>query len=337
MPRKRRALRYQLSAQAPVEVLARPPCVMAKRASSGVDAVVVEMVHCVRVGARARPLPNPLIKECGATCVPINSTDPWLNKVVGDRTRADASYLIKEFIDGVLGELSSKHTESTPTTERSLGGESTQGKEGSLGPEAVRPAGRRGLRFDSDSDNEALEAIPMSEDKSAAARRRRRGEPRAELQTVVYRGLELIVKARDHGRGLAVPLEGETLTTILKHLRAQVVAGGSSEVQAAARAKAARRQEVMDARGDEDAGRIRWMFADCSYKIFYNDEEGKPHQCCKGLKVPRHDPFGQTLSHEAFQTARLVALSKARALWNACDKSSAARYDDSHHGSSHAT
>ena len=82
--------------------------------------------------------------------------------------------------------------------------------------------GRAAMGLDSDSDEDALVETPMDTDKNASARRRKDATLRAELKTISFRGLELTVKARDKGRGLAVPLEGDTLSAILKHMREQV-------------------------------------------------------------------------------------------------------------------
>ena len=121
-----------------------------------------------------------------------------------------------------------------------------------------------------------------------------------------------------------MPLEGDTLVTILKHLREHVSMG---DVPRADVAKSARRQEVRSCREDEDGGRVRWMFAECSYQIMFDDEQGQRRRTSKGLKVSRNNVFGQVLDAAAFQQARLATLNKARALWNEFDKSAVSRYD----------
>ena len=80
----------------------------------------------------------------------------------------------------------------------------------------------------------------------------------------------MTVKVREKGRGIAVPLEGASLSTILRHLREQVLAGDPPvEV-----AKSRSREDVRACRDDADAGRLRWSFLDSSYQIFYADEKG---------------------------------------------------------------
>ena len=135
--------------------------------------------------------------------------------------------------------------------------------------------------------------------------------------------MQLTVKARDKVRGIAVPLAGETLLTILRHLQAKVSAG---EVPEPDTAKCARRQEAMQNREDEDAGRLRWKFDECAYQVMYEDEEGKMHRTTKGLRMSRQDDRGQLIAPAAFATKRIQVLRKARALWNERDKTKTTRY-----------
>ena len=79
---------------------------MPKRKVIDADDLKVESVPCIVIGATKPPVPIPLLVECGVTCVAINSTDVWLNKVVGDRIRSDKHFVIKDFIAGVLSALS---------------------------------------------------------------------------------------------------------------------------------------------------------------------------------------------------------------------------------------
>ena len=61
----------------------------------------LEKVECLVTGRKAQPLPIPQINEGGKTCVPINSTDNWLPKVISGHCRGDGSIIVKEFIDEV--------------------------------------------------------------------------------------------------------------------------------------------------------------------------------------------------------------------------------------------
>ena len=142
---------------------------MPKRKAVVVDDLTVERVACVIIGAMKTPVPIPLLLECGVTCVAINSTDTWLNKVVGDRIRSDRHFVIKNFIAGLLSALSAIRSDGedvgtvgSPTAEetarRLAGGEKVS---------------QMAMTLEEDSDVDALNDIPMSEDKEASARHRR--------------------------------------------------------------------------------------------------------------------------------------------------------------------
>ena len=290
---------------------------MPKRADhAAVDCIRLEKVDCVILGGKKCPVPIPVITERGVTCVPVNSTDMWLNKVVGDRCRGDSQLVIQEFVREVLQML--QQGEESKERSSDAGGE---GECPPLPPLADAPKGRAAMGLDCDSDEAELAVVAQA---APTRKRPRKVDTQKEFRTVLFREMELTVKARDKCRGIAVPLEGDTLGSILRHLREQVSAG---EVPSADAAKAARRQEVLSSRGDEDAGRIRWLFAECAYAIMYDDGTGQKHRTVKGLKVSRHDPCGNLLDPAAFQAARLTVLRKARALWNEVDKSTADRYD----------
>jgi hypothetical protein len=134
---------------------------MPKRKVIGADDLKVDNVPYIAIGAKKPPVHIPLLVECGVTCVAINSTDVWLTNVVGDRTRSDKHFIIKDFIAVVLSALSKER----PAEEEieTAGRPSERETAGRLaGEEAV---GRRTLVLDDDSDAEALEDIPMDEDK----------------------------------------------------------------------------------------------------------------------------------------------------------------------------
>ena len=142
---------------------------MPKRKVIDADDLKVESVPYSAIGAKKPPEPIPLLVECGATCVAINSTDVWLTNVVGDRTRSDKHFIIKDFIAVVLSALSKERPaeEEIETAGRPAERET-----------AWRPAGEDasgGLRrlLESDSDVEALSDTPMVDDKDAGARIRR--------------------------------------------------------------------------------------------------------------------------------------------------------------------
>ena len=90
-----------------------------------------------------------------------------------------------------------------------------------------------------------------------------------------------------------MPLDGESLWAIIRYLRQQASTGPvpkSDETKAKARAM------VVQCRGDADGGRVRWVVGECSYRVFYTDDEGQHRRTNKGLKVPRFDVAGDALT-----------------------------------------
>ena len=212
---------------------------MPKRSGSAdAGAIKVEQVACVIRGGKSEPLPIPTVTECGVTCVPINSSAHWLNRIVGDRVRGDGQLVLKEFIDGILVELAKDREAATRTEEGSSGGR------GSGATEA--PLGRSAMGLDEDSEEEVLAEMPMKKPV-----RGRKINKQTELRTISFRGMELTVKARDKGRGLVVPLKGDTLVKILNHLREHM---GAAELPETDPTKSEQRKEVVNCREDEDGG-----------------------------------------------------------------------------------
>ena len=173
------------------------------------------------------------------------------------------------------------------------------------------------MGLDDDSDEAELALVPSEPPKKA------RKNVAKELRTISCRGMEITVKVRDKGWGIAVPLEGPTLLKILKHLHERASADEKPEPDLA---KKARRQEARSNRTDEDRGRLRWLSSVPAYEINWLDEKEKLHRCTKGLKVPRHDAFGKAYTHVQFETRRLQVLKKARQLWDDRDKTTMPRY-----------
>ena len=283
------------------------------------DNMKVEDVKCLILGPKAQPVPIPTIKECGVTCVPINCTDHWLNKIAGDRCRGDASLVVKEFVDEVLKLLATAVGCCGETGGRPLVvAEDVPAEDAPADEPEPKPMGRAAMGLDDDSDEAELALVPSEPHKKV------RKAAAKELRTISCRGMELTVKARDKVRGIAVPLEGPTLLAILRHLREQVSAG---EVPEPDPAKCARRQEAISCRDDEDAGRLRWKFDEGAYQVMWEDGDGKFHRTTKGLKVNRADAIGRPTPAPLYKQMRTQMLSKARALWNELDKTKAARYD----------
>ena len=263
---------------------------MPKRRVIEIDDLRVESVPCIIVGASKPPVPIPLLTECGVTCIAINSTDAWLNKVVGDRIRSDKHFVIKDFITGVLGALAACR--------------SGEEDEEAMGRPIAKETARRlagddkvslmSLALEQDSDAEDLAAMPMHEDKDVSARNRKQvqGMSSGRFVKVAFRGLEFSVKAREKGRGVVVPLEGGSLETVLRHLREQVHGSDEQVIPSIAcedgDGARKRRRVVLESRDDIDGGRIRWLFSQCCYQVWFKDVDGKMHQttrgspCCSG-------------------------------------------------------
>ena len=235
--------------------------------------------------------------------------------------------VVKEFVTSVLQTL-------PEPGEGGVGGHAREAAEGSAaaaGSEAsepkVPPKGRAAMGLDDDTDEEEVAATNVEARAStmpAAKKRKVYAVVRQEMRTISIAGMELRVKPRWKCHGIAVPLEGDYLLKILKHLRKRLYEGEVPEPDAT---KSERRKANLERRDDEDAGRIRWDFPTHSYQVFYADAEGKQHKVAKPFKVPRTDALGNVFDNKTFTAARVAALHKARAFWNKHDKSSSGRYE----------
>ena len=116
------------------------------------------------------------------------------------------------------------------------------------------------MGLDDDSDEAELALVPSAPPKKA------RKYAAKELRTISCRGMEITVKVRDKGWGIAVPLEGPTLLKILKHLHERASADEKPEPNLA---KKARRQEARSNRGDEDKGHLRWLSGVAAFEIHW--------------------------------------------------------------------
>ena len=296
------------------DLRAGPSAMPKRRPPSDVDTMRIAQHPCVILGPKKQPIPIPLIQEYGATCVPINSADGWLNKVVADRCRGDSCLIVKEFVDDLIRTLGREREALDENTERSVRPD--------VGVLADTPAkGRAAMHLDSDSDEGVLAETPVDD---KPCRKKPAYHLRSELQTVSFRGLEITAKTRDKGRGIAVPVEGACLSDIILHLRQQVSTGSVPKYD---ETKAKARAMAVQCRDDADGGRVRWVFGECSYHVMYTDDEGQHHRTNKGLKVARFDAIGDALTGGAFQKARERMLIKTRALWNELDTSGAQRYE----------
>lgn len=282
--------------------------------SSAAEIEIVTM-PCIITGAGAPPLPIKQTTENGRSCVPFNSSEAWINKVLGDRCRGKTQLILKRFIDEMIQLLKQEVEERSSTTS------ATSDPVGSSRPGQTK--GRKAFGLDSDSDEVQLEKQSQSREPS---RKRKLVSDQHEFRTIEYRGVALTAKVRARGRGLVVALEGDGLPKVLELLREQV----SNELEPTTEdvAKKQRRSEVIGNRDGIDAGRIRWLIKSDSYQIMYCTADGKQHTCTKDLRVGRIQSDGSKLTDDAFEEARVCALHKARALWNMMDCSGAARYAD---------
>ena len=148
---------------------------MPKRRSLQPPLLQIEDVPCAVLGKGIVPVPIPKFQEHGLTCVALNSTDSWLNRVVSDRTRGEATQVLKEFIEGVIAEVKRILSDRNQDKERSLPSDPTAGSE--------PPNARRAMGLDNDSDEEELAEMPMVDCKRARGVKNTPA-PRAELTTI---------------------------------------------------------------------------------------------------------------------------------------------------------
>ena len=105
--------------------------------------MTVQQIDCLILGPKAQPVPIPTIKECGVICVPINSTDHWLNKIAGNRCQGEPQLVVKEFVDEILKALAAPIDGEAETTERSLGVEEGAPAQETHGAQGARCHGPR--------------------------------------------------------------------------------------------------------------------------------------------------------------------------------------------------
>ena len=292
---------------------------MPKRANfSQLENMKVEQVHCVTtLGGKHAPVPIPIMCEQEVKCVALNASSDWLTKIVGRGCRGDAQLVVKEFVNSVLVELAIQ-LHAPMVEERSSA--SAGGDPATL---SEPPKGRAAMGLDDDSDEEEVAAMARASKVRKKTSKKVDATVRQEFRTISIAGMELRAKPRWKCHGIAVPLEGDYLLAILKHLRKQLIEGEVPEPDAQ---KSERRKASIGNRGDEDAGRIRWIFPSHSYEVVYADENGAKHKASKDFKVPRTDALGALLDKDTFNKARCAALQRARAFWNKNDQSDGARY-----------
>ena len=239
----------------------------------------VKQIHCVTLGGKHAPVPLPVVEELGVTLVPLHASADWLTKLVGLGSRGDAHLVVKEFVDGVLNTLSGER----PAADDAAGEAEERSSAAAGSAPAGEPKGRAAMGLDADSDEGEVAAL----DVEARASKKRKPESkkvdataRQEMRTISYAGIKLEFKPRWKCHGILVPAEGDTLPEILKYLRGKLLKG---EAPGPDCKKKARRKEVVANREDEDAGRIRWLWADHSYQVCYTGAKGAKHTCAKHI------------------------------------------------------
>ncbi len=283
---------------------------MPKRRLGQAEDVQLQTLPCLIACGHAIPLPT--VVEDTVKCVALNCSAKWLNNVVSGRNRDDDAFqVVKRFATEFLDALAS--TEAVAPIADEVPADSTR----TDGPKV----GRDALGLDDDSEEEEVAARPPSKARRTVKKRR------DDFRTICFRGMELTAKPRIHmrsgGKGVLVPVEGESLLNIVRHLRELLLTGGHREDGCEL---ARGRREPPKLPDDADRGRIRWMFAKGSYQIIFTDDTGKLRQSCKGLGVAREDHMGKPLSPESYRLAREAMLNRARKSWNAYDHSSAERF-----------
>ena len=143
------------------------------------------------------------------------------------------------------------------------------------------------------------------------------------MRTVSYAGMELAFKPRWKCLGIAVPIEGETLLAILKHLRGQLLKGEVPDLDCKKRRAAMRWWPTGMTRvrvGSAGFSRITRTRSVTRTRRVKSTRSRNPSR----WRVKTH--FGKLLGGEVSKAARRDALKKARAFWNEKNTSSLERY-----------
>ena len=284
---------------------------MPKRKDLEAGSARVESVPCVFIGQNGAPLPIPTMHEGGHVCVPLNTTDAFLNKVAGERVRGEVFLVVRDFMEDLYQAIQAAGIAAigAPLLAVKDAGASSAGA----------PKARAVMGLDNDSsDDEFFEKRPQAVKQFCKQAK--------VFRQVMCRGMELTVKARNKSRGICVPLAGDTLATILNYLREQVVKGAVPEPDAPKAARRVRAALAKGCRAAADEGRVRWSHPDCGYEIKFKDELGKVHRVSKGLKPRRRNAIGEAVDACVFKAERNRLMLTARVMWNEFDKSGATRY-----------
>jgi hypothetical protein len=277
------------------------------RAEKGTDAVQFELLPAIRLGDKGKPIVVPTVVDGAVRCVAINAYAGWLNQLVESKVKSRD--VVSVFCERARQGLVSSAGADEDTANDAEAENETPKK------------GRQALGLDDDSDEELLAAATPA---CGGSRRKTATGKTQEFTTIVVDGLSITLKRRFRGRGLLMPLGGEMLVDLIKHLQNQAICDERRELPR----KSLKRQPSEAALcNDEDHGRVKWLFGSHQWQIRYVDEMGKVHSCTKGLMVPRADFDGNILSDSSFRTIRAQMLMQARRRWNALDKRQGPRYE----------
>ncbi len=72
---------------------------------------------------------------------------------------------------------------------------------------------------------------------------------------------------------------------------------------------------------------MRFLYSRDTWRIEYQDDEGKARTKVSGLAPPKTDLAGENLSKQAYADAMVQFRRKAMSMWNALDKSDRPRFD----------
>lgn len=248
----------------------------------------------------------PTFYESGLECVPINSSDRWLNKAlrVEDAEQRD---IIFQFITEVTRGLRSEGDLQVKDDDEEV-----------VGTAPSQKKGRAALGVDSDSDEEEL-GIAQAEEKGAKKRPKR--EHCLDFRTIsLSNGFQITAKRRKRGTGIIVPVDNK-LPELFREMQARLSEGSNSDVEARA-SKRARRQKENE-QVNVQPGKLRWQSGSQSgwWVVVYRDAKGQLHQTKQNLEVSRYDIAGTMLQADVFKANRETVRQKALRMWNELDKS----------------
>ena len=173
---------------------------------------------CVFGSAAGGPQPVPITEHGEVQCVAFNAYVPWIANVLEGKSRAqDSSGAVVAFVRSLKVALGGGDADG----DSPAGGGSCPGGGGSC-----PKRGREAMGLDDDSDEADLQELS-----GKRPARRSKGQMRAAriektaLKSVTAEGMQLTARLSPKGLGVLVPVEGDSLSLILNHLKTQVESG----------------------------------------------------------------------------------------------------------------